>query len=452
MFSGKQLYRWPGVLLILVVMAGRILAQTHFGTATISPAFEIDGAGNDIDTITFWEAPDPNETLMFVSAKASQLVEVWKVPFVNNEQEPLRHSSFGSGTRVNGVVFDQERGELYVATSKPASTVSVFSYPGGQFVREFINGARDLRSEPNIDLYFRDNGERWAYVTADNIVYVYNGETGEELFNFKPATSVETVLADEFYNLLYVPDEKTHQGIFVFNPDGTPFTRNGRQNFGDEGVFQSDEEGILLYTFPASGVGDDGSGYIVVSDQKSSATDFEFFDRETWEHLGSLQIDGVSNTDGIASTQRALPDYPLGLFVCINDDGTTVGVGWDAIFDATGLGDGGDGGSATAVSGLVLTAGTNAPLADATVQLQVGAQVEYETTSNASGFYTFVNIASGAYTLFASKDGFESWSSSIDVSDGQQLQNRDIFLAPTVDSTPPLPPGNVRVTVDRKND
>ena len=93
----------------------------------------------------------------------------------------------------------------------------------------------------------------------------------------------------------------------------------------------------MVYTCGVDGVSDDGRGLIVVSDQRADQTDFEFFDRENWTHLGSVRLAGVSNTDGIGSTQRPLPNDPLGVFAAINNDATTVLVGWDTILDATGL-------------------------------------------------------------------------------------------------------------------
>ena len=72
----------------------------------------------------------------------------------------------------------------------------------------------------------------------------------------------------------------------------------------------------------------------MVSDQRSDQTDFEVFDRKSWEHLGTLRLDGVDTTDGIASTQKPLPGYPKGLFVAIDSDRSTVGIGWDRILEA----------------------------------------------------------------------------------------------------------------------
>ena len=93
----------------------------------------------------------------------------------------------------------------------------------------------------------------------------------------------------------------------------------------------------MLYTCLSGNGGDTGRGLLIVADQRDDQTDFELFDRQTWQHLGSLRIEGVSNTDGIASTQQVLPGYPLGIFAAINDDDTIVGVGWDKILTATGL-------------------------------------------------------------------------------------------------------------------
>lgn len=313
--------------------------QLHFepfGEAIIWPDFEVDGQGRNIDSLAFWEAPDPTETLLFVSAKGNQLVEVWQYPFVDHERPPLRHDSFGRETRVNGLAIDQAQRRLYVVVSKPVSTVAVFSIPQLQFSGQFITGAVNLRSEPNISLLNRLPGEPQAYISADDIVYIYDVETGRAIDQFRPAKGLETMAADPFYQLLYIPDENDRSGVYVYNPDGSSYARAGRNRFGER-VFQADAEGIALYTCSTEGGRDDGRGLIVVADQQADQTEFEFFDRQTWAHLGRLKIVGVANTDGIASTQQALPDYPLGLFAAVNDDTSVVGVGWARVLAATGL-------------------------------------------------------------------------------------------------------------------
>ena len=313
--------------LMQVFSAGGI---TNFGSVSVSPAFELDGAGNNIDSIAFWEAPDPTNTLMFVTGKGNDRLEVWEYPFVSNE---LPYVSFPSN--INGVVVDQESDLLYVSDR----TVSVFFLPGLQQMGQFGHGIIGV-GENNLDLLKETGGRTVVYVSDDHNVYRFDAATSNYLGSFAPTvSSIETVLADDFYQLIMVPEEQGPEGdpgVYVYRPDGTPFEMNGTNRFGNNGEFDSDEEGIVLYTFPSSGVGDDGTGFIIVSDQRSTQTDFEFFDRVTWAHLGRVRIDGVSNTDGIASTQRPLPGYPLGLFAAVDNDGTVVCVGWHVILEAIG--------------------------------------------------------------------------------------------------------------------
>ena len=163
-------------------------------------------------------------------------------------------------------------------------------------------------------------------------VDIHNEETGEFINTFTPEKGLETMAADNFYQRIYIPDENNRTGVYVYNPDGSKYTDNGSNNFGSD-VFDADAEGIIVYTCPLNNPVDNGEGFIVVSDQRQDKSDFEFFDRVTWKHLGTLNITGVSNTDGIASYPYPLPDYPLGVFAAQNNDATVVLVGWDKIFD-----------------------------------------------------------------------------------------------------------------------
>jgi myo-inositol-hexaphosphate 3-phosphohydrolase len=313
----------------------------QFGTITVDPNIEVNGAGQNIDTIEFWKAPDSSNSIMFVSAKGNQLVEVWKYPFDGNEQTPLTHSTF-SNSQVNGLAIDQETDLLYVAIGEPSSTVSVFSLPDLEFQMNFNKQGADYQSEPNLTILNLPNGDKNIYVSADFPVYIHNAVTGEFLDEFTPEQGLETMAADDFYQRIYIPDENNGTGVYVYNPNGSPYTSNGSNQFG-QGVFDADAEGIIIYKCPLNNPVDNGEGFIVVSDQRSSQTEFEFFDRITWGYLGTLKITGVSNTDGIASYPYPLPDYPLGVFAALDDDHAVAIVGWDKIFEeifpATGIED-----------------------------------------------------------------------------------------------------------------
>jgi myo-inositol-hexaphosphate 3-phosphohydrolase len=323
---------------IFVLLCGLLKSQTlpdcqlsQFGVISVDPDFEVNGQGQNIDTIEFWKAPDSTESLMFVSAKDNQLVEVWKYPFEGNEQQPLTHSTF-SNSQVNGLAVDQENDLLYVAIGEPSSTVSVFSLPDLTFQFNFNQAGMDYHSEPNLTILKLSNGDKNIYVSADFTVDIHNALTGSFINQFTPTQGLETMAADNFYQRLYIPDENNRTGVYVYNPNGTPYTNNGSNIFGDNEIFDSDEEGIIIYICPNNNPVDSGKGFIVVTDQKSTQTDFEFFDRVTWKHLGKLNITGVSNTDGIASYPYPLPGFPMGIFAALNNDTQVAIVGWEKIF------------------------------------------------------------------------------------------------------------------------
>ena len=309
--------------------------QQRIDVVRVSPAFELNGMGENIDSIAFWEAPEPDSVLMFVTGKKNSLVEVWKFPFINNEQTPLSHPTF-EGSNVNGVVVDQETDLLYVSIGNPASTTSVFKLPELEFVMEIHKDGANLKSEPNLALLKLHNGSKRIYISADKIIYIHDAATGRYLGEFKSLREVETMVADNFYQALYIPDENNRSGVYAYKPDGSHYPKSGTNRFGGEGIFEKDGEGILVYARETGGQ-DNGEGLIVVADQRKPESDFEIFDRKSWTHLGTFRIPGVSNTDGTASTQRSLPGYPHGLLAVVNDDTSVVCVGWDKVLQATGL-------------------------------------------------------------------------------------------------------------------
>jgi hypothetical protein len=329
---------WALVAVTFVSLAlAACTAPDGFGTVTLAPDFALDGSGSNVDSIAFWEAPDARDTLLLVTAKGNQRVEVWRYPFAGHELAPLTHPSFGSDAQVNGIAVDQQSDLLYLAISAPESTVAVFSLPERVFVRELDPRLGDLGSEPNLALLRRPDGARWLYVSADDRVGILDAASGAGVGFFEPSAGLETMAADERQQLLFVPDENGRSGVGVYDPDGRPYRMHEDDRFG-AGVFDADAEGIVLYRCGSDAAGDDGRGFLVVSDQRADRTEFEFFDRRSGRHLGAMVLEGVSNTDGIASTQQALPGLPQGLFAAIDDDTRTVGIGWQRILEATGLG------------------------------------------------------------------------------------------------------------------
>ena len=101
------------------------------------------GAGDNVDTIGVWETERPEDSLIFVSAKENQTVEVWKFPFKNNEQKPMKRTEWKDGS-VNGIWIDQEKDLLYVTVGKEPSSAFVYSLPKLELKMQFVNKSRDL--------------------------------------------------------------------------------------------------------------------------------------------------------------------------------------------------------------------------------------------------------------------------------------------------------------------
>ena len=82
-----------------------------FGTVNIDTGdlrFNVDGSGSDVDSIAFWEAQDPAESLMIVTSKGNEFAEVYRYPFT------AELTTISCGEASNGVWVDQDHDILYV--------------------------------------------------------------------------------------------------------------------------------------------------------------------------------------------------------------------------------------------------------------------------------------------------------------------------------------------------
>lgn len=309
-----------------------------FGKTTVSADMMLRGRGTNIDSPEFFESDRPEETRLYVSAKGNDLIEVWRFPFEGQEQEPLHVPALP-----NGLAIDQELDLLFVGNSETREA-EAFSLPQLESVKKI--GSDKLESgETNVDVLKTPDGRHTLFVTETRRVKGFDLESGRETISFAPnVESVEEVLADDFHQLLYIPEEngvasRVHSGggIVAYRPNGVKHLKNGSNVIG-RGVFDGDGEGITLYACRTQDGADTGRGFIVAADQAPIANNgFEIFDRSSWRHLGTLTIEGVFGTDGIASTERPLPGYPDGLFAASHNDEAVALVSWQKIFEATRL-------------------------------------------------------------------------------------------------------------------
>lgn len=82
------------------------------------------------------------------------------------------------------------------------------------------------------------------------------------------------------------------------------------------------------------------------------------------------------------------------------------------------------------VSGAVFNAATNQIIADVSVQLQQNSAVVYQTSTNASGNYAFVDIAAATYDIVLQKAGYESIAEYISFNAGDIISQKNFSMTP----------------------
>ncbi len=139
--------------------------------------------------------------------------------------------------------------------------------------------------------------------------------------------TVESLVADPFYNTLLISDEtETEKNIKVYSLDGV-FTGS----LVGDGLFKYEPEGIALYQ------SSDSTGYWICTDQSHTENLFHVFDRKTLTHLGTFMGEGTKNTDGVALSQYAFGDFSQGAFYPVHDDGNVSAISWKTIADSLNL-------------------------------------------------------------------------------------------------------------------
>ncbi|QQS44793.1 MAG: phytase [Acidobacteriota bacterium] len=275
----------------------------------------VSAPGKNVDSPAIWIAPKVEDSLVLLTEKGGGAVMVFKA-----DAKATFVRRFGEFKRPNGVTVLQGvpvgriNKDLAFVTDRGGDVVKVYSIPDFELVGTFAEG---LDKPMGISLYHRpEDGALFAYIVpkmgrGNEKVIRYRIEevegriTGRREINFgkELLTNQETVMVDADRKLVYVADENRHE-IKVYNLDGEL-----QGTFG-KGNFSAQVEGIVL-----TGCGT--SGYIIASDQKK-VTEIEVFDRSTFQHLGTIKT-GLRVTDGLALTERPLPDFPNGLFVAHSD-------------------------------------------------------------------------------------------------------------------------------------
>lgn len=330
--------RWLGiaglvtcvVAAIAAVRASRSVEEPAASALDVGPlAFEARGEGRNLDDPCFWANPrDPAESLLFVTAKDSAVVEVFRAA------TGARVGAITGFKRPNNCTVE---GDLLLTTDVGVPEVTMHHLPDLALVGSF---GTDMVSPQGIDVLGTPEGRSLVYVTdsADASVHVYDLDGGAPVRTFATGfgEGIEPILADDRYQRIFVArgEKEETRGIGLFTPEGTLV-----REFG-ESIFSADTEGLGIY---ACGAG----GYLLAADQNRTASEIEVFERESLMHLGTFRLrnaDGFATraTDGIAVLQAAVPGKAAGLLAVCDGCGSTSReemdvVAWERVAAVMGL-------------------------------------------------------------------------------------------------------------------
>lgn len=291
-----------------------------------------------IDSVAIWVAPNPAESVLFTTDKSDHTILMHNpstkkfIGRLGSGGAGAGQLGYPNGVAVGyGVSLNGARIDVLFIVERDNHRVSIFSLPEQKFLGYF--GAEDLTEPYGVALYWKgDQLQAWITETdsSPDQVYVYDilpqGESlvGKRAFFFDVAGGLESIAIDPINNRVLLCDESDARNVMVYDLAG-----NFVQRFG-EGLFTIDPEGIALYDLG------NGAGYLIITDQNASPTEFEVFDRKTLQWLGNFTGE-TRGTDGVALTQAALPSLPHGSFYAVHSDKTVHVYDWAAIAGAMNL-------------------------------------------------------------------------------------------------------------------
>ena len=313
-------------MLTVILSGGGDVNKTLVSPATPVPNAAVydDGLRRSETAVAVWIAPDPNDSLLFVSQKKGDVVDVWNI-----QTNQIVQTLTGFDKPL-GVAVDRHEAAVYVTNEHGEA---IFKYLiadilNGNLTPSLVFGSGVSPSgEPlGITVYHGSGGVSTVYVTysGSSEKFVRAFDTSGVLQHSWSVGSigVNSIAADDDNHLIYIADKSNNQ-VKVYQLDGTFVQDFGQANFGAD----SDVDGLAFYR-----CGSDG--YIIASDQKLHQ--FEVFDRLTRDHLATFSIANAEKTVGVAIAQGALPGYPNGAMFVQSDDRLVLGVQWDALAAATG--------------------------------------------------------------------------------------------------------------------
>jgi 3-phytase len=315
----------------------------------LTPVVRTEPVNDDADDPAIWVcASDPAKSLILGTNKAAAPTGALvvfgldgKIRQVVDGVDRPNNVDVEYGLRLGGALVD-----VAVVTERYRSRLRVFRIPsdGGLLtevsseagVAVFAGEKAEWAQPMGIALYRRPRdgavfalvsrkesgptGRLWQYHLEDDGHGRVAAVKVRELGNIAPGSEVEAVAVDDALGYAYFAEERAGIHKWHADPDhvdaGTPLAAFAREGF------KGDREGIAVYG------GDDGSGYLLCTDQIVGGSRYHLYPRRgpseaPHEHRLLRVIEGgADETDGLEASAAALsPAFPRGLVVAMNSTG-----------------------------------------------------------------------------------------------------------------------------------
>ena len=327
---------------VLILCAGAWLSSAP---ADIQPVVRTDRVTDDPDDPAIWVHPtDPARSLILGTNKVKAPTGAVVVFGLDGK---VRQTAAGIDRPNNvdveyGLALGNGRADIAVATERLKSQLRVFrvtedgiadiTSPGNTLV--FAGRSGEQAAPMGISLYRRPrdgaifaivspkNGPRENYLGQYRLSDDGQGRVKATFVRyfgaFSGAAEIEAVAADDALGYVYYADENSGIRKYHADPDAPDAARE-LAHFGRTG-FKANQEGIGIY------VREDGTGYIVCTDQLPGLSEYHIYRREgepgrPHDHTRELKVvRGVADsTDGVEVTSSPLgPRFPAGVMVAMN--------------------------------------------------------------------------------------------------------------------------------------
>lgn len=305
-------------------------------------------ASDNVDSPAVWHGPE-GQHWVIVSAKATDHLLVFDAA----TGAPVRRvEGTAAFERPNGVAVVDD---LVFVVERDGARVRALRLPGfeplGAFGGDVLEKPYGITVVPlgggRYGLYVTDNDlgflgflgiappdralsrriHRFAVTpSADALTASHEGTIGE---TGGPGVVhiAESILADPAHERLFVAEEKPGRSAVKVYRLGGGYTGQDLP----ASLFPNQAEGLALAPC------DDGTGYVVATDQAPSRSYFHVFDRATLAYRGTFAGRTTANTDGVALTLVPFGPFPRGAFFAVDDDAATAAFDWGAVLNALGL-------------------------------------------------------------------------------------------------------------------